>query len=200
MSGCEPERLVELKKAYASCYGAPVIRRVDPAIFTIRYFTHCLRCDFCHDACCSHGVDFDLHHVQALKSHAKALEKHLGISAQRWFRKRVTQDPEMPGGGFVRTRVAGGACIFLDGAARGCRIHSYAAENGMDYHQLKPIVDCLFPITFCDEVLCPAEEVDEGSLICLDTGPTLYEGLRDELRYYFGEEFVLELDALASSV
>jgi hypothetical protein len=66
----------------------------------------------------------------------------------------------------------------------------------MDYHELKSLVDCLFPITFADGTLCPADEVTDGTLICADTGPTLYRGLRGELAYYFGEEFVSELDEL----
>ena len=40
--------------------GGPVLSAVDPRIFTLRYFTHCMACGFCHDACCHHGVDVDL--------------------------------------------------------------------------------------------------------------------------------------------
>ncbi len=97
----------------------------------------------------------------------------------------------------MRTRVAGGTCVFLNRESRGCLIHSFAIEQGIDYHELKPMVDCLFPISFYEDVLCPADEVCEDSLICLGPGPTLYEGLRGELSYYFGGEFVRALDAVA---
>jgi Fe-S-cluster containining protein len=33
---------------------------VDDAIFTRRYFGYCLRCSFCGDACCTHGVDVSI--------------------------------------------------------------------------------------------------------------------------------------------
>ncbi len=38
----------------------------------------------------------------------------------------------------------------------------------------------------------------DKSLACAGDGPTVYEGARDELKYYFGEAFVAELDALKS--
>ena len=75
----------------------------------------------------------------------------------------------MPGGGSVRTRVVDGACIFRDRRGRGCLVHAYCLERDLDYHTLKPLVDCLFPLTFSEGVLYPAIEVDDGSLICLDT-------------------------------
>ncbi len=200
MASDDSDDIVELEGAYRSCYGVPVIARVDTRVFTTHYFTHCLECTFCHDACCSYGVDVDLYHLERLKEHQQALEAYTGIPAHRWFRKHVTKEQEMPGGGSVRTRVAGGACVFLNRRSRGCLIHAFAIEHGLDYHELKPMVDCLFPISFYDDVLCPADEVCEDSLICLRTGPTLYDGQRGELRYYFGEQFVHELDAVARRV
>jgi len=41
-------------------------------------------------------------------------------------------------------------------------------------------------------------EIDDKSLICVDQGPTLYDGMRGELSYYFGEAFVTELDDIRS--
>jgi hypothetical protein len=42
--------------------------------------------------------------------------------------------------------------------------------------------------------------VDDRSLICLDTGPTLYRGVRDELGYYFGESLLVALDAVEAGM
>jgi hypothetical protein len=191
---------VPLTRCYASRYGVPVIRAVDPRIFRLTYFTHCLACTFCHDQCCEHGVDVDFAHFDAIMVHANALERHTGISRERWFVKTREADEELPGGGSVRTRVRGGRCVFHTKNGRGCRIHAYCLANGIDYHDLKSIVDCLFPITFSEGILCPADEVLDGTLICAETGPTLYRGLRDELEYYFGRAFVAELDALEATV
>lgn len=189
-----------LSRSYACRYGAPTIAAVDPAIFTRRYFTHCLQCTFCHDACCVYGVDYDWRARTQLATHADALERFTGIPRARWFTGDGTPDETMPGGGSDRTAVEDGACVFLNRESRGCRLHAYALGAGVDYHDLKSIVDCLFPLTWDEEALGPAEEVLDSSLICLDTGPTLYRGVREELRYYFGDALVAELDRMESAI
>ena len=77
-----------------------------------------------------------------------------------------------------------------------CLIHKFCSEFGTDYHDLKSIVDCLFPLSVTDDTLYPASEVEDRTLACVGTGPTLYRGLRDELLYYFGAELVGVLDGL----
>jgi len=185
---------------YPSRYGTPVIRRLDPDIFTLRYYAHCMACGFCGDACCDHGVDVDLVHRDAILRHADRLEAWTGIPRTRWFTARVERDPDYPGGGAVRTRTRDGHCVFLARPGRGCRLHAFCLAEGIDYHDLKSLVDILFPITFARDLLCPAEELADGALICASEGPTAYRGLRNELRYYFGERFVGECDRLEAGV
>jgi hypothetical protein len=192
--------VVLLPRAYASRYGTPVITHVDTEIFRYTYFTHCLECSFCHDQCCEHGVDVDLYHVARLERYADQIEAYTGIPRMRWLTKRIEVDAEQPGGGALRTRVRGGACVFLRRNERGCLVHAFALERGIDYHEIKSLVDCLFPITFADGTLYPADEVADGTLSCVGTGPTLYRGLRSELSYYFGAGLVTVLDELESSV
>lgn len=189
-----------LSTAYRCRYGAPTITTVDPAIFRRRYFTHCLECTFCHDACCTYGVDYDRRVRENLERHADALEAFTGIARARWFSGVEMPDATMPGGGSIRTAVERDACVFLNRESRGCWIHAYALRAGVDYHDLKSIVDCLFPLTWEGTELGPSAEVVDASLICLDTGPTLYRGVREELRYYFGAGLVTELDALEPAV
>jgi hypothetical protein len=169
---------------------------VDPRIFTYRYFTHCLQCGFCHDWCCSFGVDVDLRAASAIERHADALERYTGIARDRWLEPDVERDAEMPGGGSRRTRVEQGACVFLNRQGRGCRLHAFCLEQGLDYHELKSLVDCLFPLTFTGDLLCPSDEVTTGELVCLTQGPSVYQGLREEIRYYFGDDCVAALDEL----
>jgi hypothetical protein len=189
-----------LSRSYQCRYGAPTIATIDPAIFSRRYFTHCLECTFCHDACCVYGVDYDWRVRENLTAHADALEAFTGTPRGRWFTGDATPDDTMPGGGSDRTAVENGACVFLNRGTRGCKIHAYALSAGIDYHELKSIVDCLFPLTWDDEELGLSEEVLDSSLICLDTGPTLYRGVREELRFYFGDGLVAELDGLEEAV
>ncbi len=194
-------RSIKLPHTFVSRDGVPAISRVDPRIFQYRYFTHCLQCDFCNDWCCSFGVDVELPRAQAILKHADALEAYVGIPRDQWFEAEVERDPDFPGGAAMRTRVEDGACVFLGrNGRRGCTIHAFCLERGMDYHDLKSIVDCLFPLTFDGMTLCPADEVIDGDLVCMNQGPTLYRGVRSEVAYYFGEECVTALDLIEARV
>jgi hypothetical protein len=83
-------------------------------------------------------------------------------------------------------------------------LHRYAIEKGIDYHEVKPLMSSLFPLSFeggdggC--TLRAAGEVEDEELVCLDEGPTIYRGQRDELLHYFGQELVAELDAIEASL
>ena len=177
-----------------------MLTMVDPTIFTRRYFTHCLACTFCHDHCCTHGVDVDLDTVRRIEARADDLERYLGIDRSEWFTGEVEVDHEFPGGGAWRTRVSNGRCVFHNHGGRGCRLHTFCLEHGLDHHELKSIVDCLFPLTFGNGVLCPAEEVEDGTLVCLAEGPTLYRGARSEIEYYFGDGLIEALDRLEAAI
>ena len=189
--------LVPLSRPYASRDGAPVIHRVDPAIFTLRYFGTCLSCGFCLDACCRHGVDADAVVVERILARADVLEPLVGRPREEWFEPERDADADAPGGWFRRTRTVDGYCVFKRRAGRGCLLHAHALERGEDYHAIKPMVSTLFPITFGDGTLCVSDELHDGTLVCGGPGPTAYEAVRDEIRYYWGEELVAELDALA---
>ncbi len=195
-----PDAVLDLPRGFATRWRAPVIRAVAARVFTRRYFTHCLACGFCDDWCCQFGVDVDLVHHAQLLAHADTLETFVGVPRGEWFEPAPDLDVEMPGGGSFRTRVRDGACVFLNRRGRGCQIHAYAVAQGLDYHDLKSIVDCLFPLTFGDGVLSTAEEVDDETLVCVDQGPSLYRGLREEIRYYFGSDCIAALDRLERQV
>jgi len=188
--------VIQLSRAFASRYGVPSISQIDLRMYTLRYFTHCLACTFCHDWCCEHGVDVDLLHVRAMEQHREGLEVATGIPFADWFTDEYEEDDEVPGGASMRTNTTERGCVFLTPGGRGCTIHQYANDNGIDYHELKSLVDVLFPLTYEGELLTIADEVADGSLVCLDTGPTVYQGMRKELQYYFGDSFVKELDEI----
>ena len=178
--------------------GAPTISAVDDAIFTRRYFGHCMSCTFCGDWCCSHGVDVSVAERDRILARAGEIEAVVGIPRSRWFIDRITEDADFPGGAATRTAVIDGACVFLQRAGRGCTLHALALAAGEDYHAIKPMVSTLFPVTFGDGALLCSEELTDGSLVCGGEGPTAYEMARPELAHYFGAELVGELDAHAA--
>ncbi len=188
-----------LRQEYPSRDGTPIISHIDLNIFVKRYFTTCLDCTFCHDACCSYGTDVDTENVQRIKAHAEALEAHTGVPRSEWFSGDFYEDHEFAGASHTRTKQYRGACAFLNRSGRGCLIHSFCIDQHIDYHALKPMVCCLFPITFDGGLLHPSSEIEDGSLICMNDGLTLYEAAHNEILYYFGEGLIAELDALAES-
>ena len=188
--------MIGLSRLYPCAIGGPVLSAVDCAIFTFRYFTDCLACGFCRDACCNHGVDIDLGNVTRLKALPQDFHDRIGVPASEWFTSRAVADLEFPGGLHQRTAVRGGTCVFRNPAGRGCAIHAYCLDHKLDYHDYKPMVSVLFPVTFEQGVLTASGEAADGSLICAGKGPSLYDGARSELDYYFGAELIAELDQL----
>jgi hypothetical protein len=191
--------LVPLRRAYVARCMAPTITHVAPEIFRLRYFTKCMDCAFCGDWCCSFGVDIDVENVARIVAYKPELEARIGIPADLWFTDELESHPEYPGGACRRTNTIAGKCVFHRRGGRGCHLHAFALEKGLDYHDLKPMLSTLFPLTFDDGVLDLMEEVEDRSLVCLGEGPTLYRGVRGELAYYFGSEFVGELDEIEAA-
>jgi Fe-S-cluster containining protein len=185
-----------LGKTFATIFGAPTIHSVDSDIFEKRYFAHCMECGFCHDACCQFGADVDVRNVLRIEGYAQKLAMFLSVPASSWFDKTYSSDSEFPGGAFTRTSVRGRSCVFHARTGKGCELHRFSVEYGFDYHDLKPMVCCLFPLTFDNGVLHCADEIEDASLVCGGEGPTLYRGVRQELLYYFGSECVSVLDGL----
>lgn len=167
-------------------------------MFSLRYFGRCMRCSFCADACCEHGVDIAVVERDRIMARADELVARVGRPAAEWFTASTSQDADFPGGGATRSTVINGRCVFLNRHTRGCTLHALALETDTDYHLLKPMVSALFPVTFGDGRLYCSEELTDGTLVCGGEGPTAYDMAREELAYYFGPEMVLELDALAS--
>lgn len=183
-----------LSRKYVCRLGRPWINQIDVRIFRLTYFGACMQCNFCNDMCCDSGVDVDVENVARLKRHARKLARLVSVPEQEWLHDKLIRTRDYPGGAYTRTRVADGYCVFLNRAGRGCLLHQYALEQGIDYHDIKPMICSIFPLTFGDGLLLPAEEVTEPNLACLGPGQTLYEAVRDDLAYYFGPEFIAEVD------
>lgn len=174
----------------------PQLTHVDPEVFTLRYFGACMACDFCHDSCCQHGCDVNLDEREKILAVKDELKAFVDAPPERWFGDEIEEDPEVPTGRVVRTTTEHGSCVFKSKTSRGCGIHALALKTGRDYHQLKPMVCWMFPVSWDQKVLKPSDDVKDG-LVCAGGGLTLYEAARDELRVVFGDGLIGELDALS---
>jgi hypothetical protein len=188
--------MITLSRPYVSVEGAPILTRVDERIFTSRYYRDCMGCSFCQDACCNHGVDIDEDNARRLLAAPQKFKAMVGVPESEWFTDEIIADAEFPSGRNRRTATRNGACVFRAPDARGCLIHAYSLDEGLDYHVLKPMVSVLFPLTFEQGVLMPSTEILDGSLVCAGEGPSCYDGVRGELEWYFGSALTLELDGL----
>lgn len=194
--------IIKLKNSYPSIHALPVIHSVDTDIFDITYFMKCMECTFCKDQCCEWGADIDLQNVDRVMKYKDELEKFTSISSEKWFDySELKYDAEYPGGDYIRTTYdeEKDYCIFLNTKNRGCMLHSFALHKGIDYHEIKPFFCSMFPVTYMDGVLMTPEEIDEGLTACLGDGPSLYQGSRDELKHYFGEGLVMEMDEIETN-
>ncbi|MEI9932583.1 MAG: hypothetical protein WDM89_19105 [Rhizomicrobium sp.] len=176
--------IVALQREHASVFKAPVLCEVDTRIFTLRYFTHCMSCSFCDDQCCSYGVDIDAGNAEKLLALGEGFDAFVGVPRDQWFTDEIIDDAEFPSGRYRRTQTRGSHCVFHKKDGRGCLIHAYCVETGLDYHLYKPIVSILFPLTFNYGRLEPSSEVIDKSLACAGDGSSVYDGVRSELAYY----------------
>jgi hypothetical protein len=192
---------INLKKQYVCCNGKPIINKVNTKIFTEKYFVPCFDCAFCNDQCCSYGADYDTLYLNRIEKYANELENYIGISREEWFSPNLKEYNNYVGGLYRRTNTISNHCIFLDTQKRGCFLHRFCLEKGMDYRYLKSILCSLYPVDFYDDVLQQAVEVDDHDLICLNRSEvSLYRGVRNDLMYYFGNDFIEELDNLEREV
>lgn len=173
------------------------INELDERGFNRQYFAHCLDCSFCHDICCSYGCQLDLAERDRILVHSTKLEARLGIPSSRWFQDTMIKDEDYPSGAVLRTRVYQGKCVFYDHKNRGCSLHKFAQEEGMDWHEIKPMVCSLFPFTWEGGRLFISDFLDE--LPCRNQGISILDAQRSELRFYFGDDLVSELERIALS-
>lgn len=191
----------EFSRDYVSRGDAPVARRFDDTIFTATYYQDCMGCTFCHDVCCSFGADIDVDNIGRLLAEGTALEQFVGSKAAEWFRTDCQQvDADSAGGAYTRTEVKDGRCVFLNRNGRGCLIHSYALQRGSEVRELKPMVCSVFPVTVDHGTLRPSVELRQRDLICVGPGMTAYRAARADLEWYFGADFVGELDGFERQV
>lgn len=192
---------VPLSRSYEARGEPPVIATVDTRIFAFSYYQSCFDCKFCHDSCCQYGVGLDVPNRERILALQKEIAPYVQAPVEQWFKDEVYAETDYPGDHALDTQVVRGACALRRGGARGCGLHAYSLDKGLDYHAIKPIYCSLFPLT-CDRgLLTTSYEIDERSLVCLgDTyganSKTLYRGARDEMLFYFGADCVAELDAL----
>jgi Fe-S-cluster containining protein len=190
--------VIPLSKEYQS--GNMSILFVHRDIFLKTYFARCLDCNFCHDWCCSFGADIDVHNVEKIRQYKEEILPFVRPPQGEWFDPEYSYYEGYAGSQYTRINPQGSRCAFISKDQRGCGLHRYAISKGMDYHEIKPLVCILFPLSFEEGVLSIAPELDDNSLVCAGVGDAAYRAMRNELEFYLGSEFVNELDAIEKNI
>jgi hypothetical protein len=187
---------------------------VDPDIFTRRVVADCMT-HACRmlaspagperellDACCQYGVDVDLAERGRIGERAPEIRALLRDDAKHvvWFDDEVTVDADAPTGGWVRTQVHGGGCVFLAHDRRGCAIHRASLAGGWDFRGTKPHICRLFPLSYTHDAIVIAEEYEDYSCAFEAEAPSLYRVGRDTLGEVFGMDLVAALDGVEGRV
>ena len=138
--------IFSLSREYIS--GNMAISFVHRDIFWKAYFARCLECNFCHDWCCSFGADIDIQNVDKIQKHKEAILPFVRPPQEKWFDGEYTYYEEYTGNEYTRIKTQGPRCVFISKDQRGCGLHRYAISKQMDYHEIKPLVCILFPLSF----------------------------------------------------
>jgi Fe-S-cluster containining protein len=194
----QDEGIIPLSKEYLS--GNMAISFVHRDIFLKTYFAQCLQCNFCHDWCCSFGADIDIQNVERIEQRKEEILPFVRPPEGEWFEADYTYYEEYAGNQYTRINPQGPRCVFISKDQRGCGLHRYAVSKGMDYHEIKPLVCILFPLSFEEGILSLAAELHDNSLVCSGEGYSAYQSMRNELDHYFGRELVEELDGVEKGV
>ncbi|HVV85046.1 MAG TPA: hypothetical protein VHE35_18405 [Kofleriaceae bacterium] len=154
------------------------------------------------EACCQYGADVDLTERDAILGHADQLRALLTPGAREapWFTTEVQEDPDYPSGRHVRTATYQGGCVFLSHDRRGCAIHRAALEGGWDFHQVKPHICRLFPLSYEDDAFCLSDDYVDYDCADRPGAPSVYRVARETIAAVFGDALVAALDAAEAAV
>jgi Fe-S-cluster containining protein len=188
----------------------PRFRHVEAEIFTRTLVADCMthQCQNLAprraqlDACCQYGADVDVRERDAILSHADQLRSLLRpeAAAAPWFTEQEEIDVDYPSGRHVRTAVFGDGCVFLAHDQRGCAIHRASIEGDWDFHNIKPNICRLFPLTYDTDSILISDDYRDYSCAFEAHAPTLYRVQRSTLGAIFGIELVTAMDAVEASL
>jgi hypothetical protein len=134
------------------------------------------------EACCQYGADVDLAERDNILAHAAQIRSLLDVAAQDapWFTTEIQIDPDYPSGQHVRTATH--------------------LEGGWDFHQVKPHICRLFPMSYEDDAICISDDYEDYDCADAAGAPTLYRVARPTLDAVFGAELVAALDRVEATV
>ncbi|MDT8898825.1 hypothetical protein QYE77_11185 [Thermanaerothrix sp. 4228-RoL] len=156
----------------------------------------------CQAACCAYGVWLDEAEWRDILAHVNLILPYLPIERRdpvRWVDGRCEEDPFVPSGRVVHTRVypdpthyAGSACVFLRSDYK-CALQVAGEAAGYHPWRFKPFYCILHPLDLDEEgriTLDEAALLAEEAASCLrwaEKAQPLLDLFAEELRYLLGD-------------
>ena len=113
----------------------------------------------CDDSCCKYGADVDKESYKLIYENKEVIEKKIGFSIDKCFKKRWLDDTHYLGGNAIETRVGStGFCMFHDAKGKGCVLYKLVHEKNLS-RRLIPSICRLYPLTWENGELIVTDDV-----------------------------------------
>jgi hypothetical protein len=167
--------------------------KIDPVIFTLKF--SCV----CNGECCNYGVYTDLKEhkvILGIKDQIIPLmDETQTTDPAKWF-EAPEKDEDFDSGIAVGTELYNSKCVFLDKFGL-CTLQKLAIFNNEPRWKYKPLYCFLFPLTLYNGAITVDDEHINRLKTCNKfpiASTTLYEACLDELKHFFGEDGIAELE------
>ncbi len=164
---------------------------IDPKIFTYKF-----KCS-CQGECCNYGVFIDFKEYERIISIKDKLlnifDETQSRNVKEWF-EPPEKDEDFESGIAVGTEIINDKCTFLDKDGL-CSLQKLAILEGEHEWKYKPIYCILFPFTVYEGALTIDDEhIDRLDSCNVNPELTIFDAVKEELRYFLGDKGFEELD------
>jgi len=167
--------------------------KIDPKIFTFKFSCKCT------GECCHYGVYTDLkehnHIIEIRNKIIPLMDETQPKNYKVWF-EEPEKDDTFESGVAVGTDLYNDKCVFLDKNGL-CTLQKLAMIEGVDKWNYKPLYCILYPLTIFENTLTIDDEHMERWKTCNiinSQQSSIYESCREELRHFFGEDGLAEIE------
>ncbi len=170
---------------------------IDPLIFTYPFVPRCDIC-ICSGECCWYGVYMDLKEMETILDKKDLIKKQMDetqiTDESKWF-EPILEDGDFESGYCAGTEIYNHKCVFLDKNGF-CSLQKAAISENEFKWKYKPIYCVLFPLVVFEGKFTIDDTHLERMHYCSKSKnhkSTIFEAMKEEIRYFFGEEGFSEL-------
>lgn len=174
--------------------------KIDTIIFKQGFVPGC-DIGICGGQCCDWGVYMDRDFQKVIMEYEvqikESMDEFQPKDKSKWFEKELEIDKDFPSGFALGTELYVNSkgttqCVFKD-KNNYCTLQVIAMKKGNHKWSIKPKYCILYPLTVIDNILTYDDEHSKKLEYCgIDKThnftQTVYEAMREEIKYVFGED------------